>query len=234
MSPLEYDVTEIRNAVEGAGTDEDTLSEILGSRKVGRIRDIIKLYYEKYGEKLEERVIDETSGDYQKLLVSILTCGRDESTLVNQSQVNKDVKDLYDAGEGKWGTNESVFIRVFGLRSSTQLAAINTTYLNTYKSSLFDVVDSEFSGDVKVLLQTILHAHINPADYFASRIYKACKGLGTNDSLLIRSLIVTDECLLAEIKSIYPKKYGMTLEAQVEDETSGDYKRMLIALINSP
>jgi hypothetical protein len=234
MSPVEYDVEEIRNAVQGVGTNEDTLSEMLGTRRVGRIRDIIKVYQQKYNEKLEDRILDETSGDYQKLLVSLLSCNRDESNNVDQNLVNQDAKDLYDAGEGKWGTNESVFIRIFGLRNVPHLTELNKVYYITHKKTLNEVVESEFSGDMKILLQTIIHSHLNPADYFATRIYNACKVLGTNDSVLIRTLIITDECLLSHIKDLYPKKYGMTLLAQVEDETSGDYKKMLLGLINSP
>jgi len=82
-------------------------------------------------------------------------------------------------------------------------------------------------------LQTILHSHINPADYYAARIYKACKGWGTNDSMLIRALIVMDEVYMEEIKKIYKSKFGMTLAEQINDETSGDYKKMLLLLINS-
>lgn len=68
MSPVEFDVSEIYNAVKGAGTDEDTVSEIIGSRSNYRLREIKKVYKEKYGEELEARIRDETSGDYKKLL----------------------------------------------------------------------------------------------------------------------------------------------------------------------
>ena len=232
LSPIEYDVLEIYNAVKGMGTDEDTLTEILGSRSNYRLRDIKKLYYEKYKEKLEDRVIDETSGDYKSLLISILQCNRDESQNVNEGLVDQDVKDLYKAGEGRWGTDEEVFNRIFALRSSYHLRALNNSYKKINGKNLLEVVESEFSGDLKVLLKTILHSHINPADYYAHRIYKACKGWGTNDSMLIRSLITMDEVYMEEIKNIYKSKFGMTLAQQITDETSGDYKKMLLELIS--
>ncbi len=104
-------------------------------------------------------------------------------------------------------------------------------YFAKYKKTLFDVFESEFSGDIKVLIKTILHSHIDPADYFAERIYKACKGWGTNDNVLIRCLITMDEVFIHEIKKIYVKKYGMTLFQQISDETSGDYKKLLLNII---
>jgi len=234
LSPVEYDVTELRKAMEGMGTDEDTVSEIIGSRSNYRLEEIKGLYKLKYNEDLESRIKSETSGDYRKLLISVLQCGRNESTDVDSNLVASDVADLYKAGEGKWGTDEEVFNRIFALRNSYHLREMNSLYQKQRGKNLLEVVDSEFSGDVKVLLKTILHSHINPADYYATRIYKACKGFGTNDSVLIRSLVVMDEVYLGEIKKIYQSKFGMTLRDQIIDETSGDYKNMLLALVDTP
>lgn len=83
-------------------------------------------------------------------------------------------------------------------------------------------------------MKTILHSHINPADYYATRIYKACKGFGTDDGILVRSLVVMDEVYLGEIKKIYQSKFGMTLRDQINSEVSGDYKNMLLALVDTP
>ena len=201
LSPVEYDVEEIFKSVDGAGTNvrvnlitehsiqEDTLTEILGSRSNSRLEEIKKLYETKYKESLEKRIKSECSGDYRNLLISILQCKRDESNSAHSVMVNQDVANLYNAGEGKCkiklfliklkgGTDEEVFNTIFALRSSAHLAAVNQTYLANYHKNLLDIVESEFSGDIKVLLKTILHSHINPIDYFAGRIYKACKGFG--------------------------------------------------------
>ena len=48
--------------------------------------------------------------------------------------------------------------------------------------------------------------------------------------MLIRVLITTDEELMGDIRKIYKEKYGMSLEQQIEDECSGDYKKMLIEM----
>lgn len=233
LSPVEYDVSELYEAFEGAGTDDDSVIEIIGTRNNKRLQDVKTLYKQKHGETLEARVKDETSGDFRNLLIALLQCTRDESNSVNQFQVEKDVEALYKAGEGKCGTDEETFIRIFSLRNPAHLSSLNMYYKQRYKKSLIDVIDSEFSGDVKNLLKTILHSHVNPADYFADRIYKACKGAGTNDRVLVRSLITTDECLLLEIKKIYELKFGMKLENQIISETSGDYQKMLLGLISS-
>jgi hypothetical protein len=231
-SPVEYDVEAIFEACEGMGTDEDTVTEILGSRTSSRLAEIKNLYQILHKESLEKRIISETSGNYKKLLVSILQCKRDESNFIDNNLIEQDVLRLYKAGEGKWGTDEEVFNEIFALRSASHLAAMNQAYLAKYKKDLFEIVDKEFSGDIRVLLKTILHSHINTVDYFATRIYKACKGAGTNDKVLIRVLITMDEVYMEEIKKLYKQKYKMTLEEQIKDECSGDYKNMLIELVS--
>jgi hypothetical protein len=232
-SPVEFDVIEIYNAVKGWGTNEDTLNEIFGSRSNFRLNQVKQLYQTMYGENLEQRIVGETSGDYQKLLIALLQCKRDETNNVNRPQIEKDVLDLYNAGEAKWGTDEDIFVRIFAMRSATHLYHVNNLYQSTYGKNLLQVIDSEFSGNLKILLKTILHSHVNPADYFTDRVYYACKGFGTNDSVLIRTLITIDEAFLSEVKKIYVTKFKMTLEDQIKDETSGDYKAMLLEMVKS-
>jgi hypothetical protein len=233
LSPVEYDVNQIRKAMEGSGTDENVLSEIIGSRSNYRLKEIISLYKVRYDEHLEDRVKSECSGDYGTLLVSLLQCSRDSSNTVNEDQVQEDANALYKAGEGKWGTDEETFNRIFALRNSHHLKRVNQVYMEQRKSSLLDVVEDEFSGDMKNLLATVLHSHINPADYFATRIYKACKGVGTDEETVTRALVVMDEVYMEQMKQIFQVRYGVSLREMIDSECSGNFKRMLLALMDS-
>jgi len=231
-TPLDYDTSELYYAMKGMGTNEDTLIEIIGTRSNSQLEAIKKRFKELYNKDLEDEVKDETSGRLQKLLLSILACNRSELTKneIDTDKLDKDVKDLYDAGENKVGTDESVFNKIYCMRSYAELQYINKQYLKHCGKDLIKVTESEFSGDERRLLKTIMHYAMDPADYFAKRIYKACKGLGTNDAVLIRCLVSRDEIDLKQIKEIYPKKYGMTLYEEIKDETSGDYKNILLQI----
>ena len=63
---------------------------------------------------------------------------------------------------------------------------ISREYHKKYNKSLMKVIDSEFSGDIKKLIKTVLYANISPSEYFATRINIAVKGLGTNEKILKR------------------------------------------------
>jgi hypothetical protein len=229
-TPIDYDVTELYWAMKGAGTNEETLIEIIGTRNNETLKKIKLRFKELYQKELEEWLKDETSGEFKKLLIALVQCNRSDTTTLDENKLDKDVKDLYEAGEGKWGTNSDVFNKIFSLRSPEELRYINKAYCKQMGKDLFKVIDSEFSGDAQKLYKTVLHAVINATDYFAERIRWACKGWGTNDDVLIRVLVSRDEIDLKQIKEIYPKKFGKTLYQEIKDETSGDYKNLLMAI----
>uniref|UniRef100_A0A8C7S027 Annexin n=1 Tax=Oncorhynchus mykiss TaxID=8022 RepID=A0A8C7S027_ONCMY len=104
MTAPVYDAYELRNAMKGAGTEEAALIDILASRTNAEIRAIAAVYIKDYEKNLEEDIDGDTSGMFQRVLVSLLTAGRDESNTVDEAQAVKDAKDIYEAGEARWGT----------------------------------------------------------------------------------------------------------------------------------
>jgi hypothetical protein len=64
-----------------------------------------------------------------------------------------DAQLLYDKGEGRLGTDDSTFIRIFTSRSVAQLRVIDKFYRETKKKhSLQQAISSETSGDFKDIL----------------------------------------------------------------------------------
>ena len=146
-----------------------------------------------YKANLEEEVASETLGDVKRLLISTLQFNRGENTNLDIDALNKDLQDLYEAGESQWGTDEFTFNKVFSIRSQAELKYLDNKYAEVARKSLFSVIDSEFSEDLTSLIKVILLAQANPSEFFATRIRKACIGVGIIDNLLIRVLITRDE-----------------------------------------
>ena len=67
------------------------------------------LYKQLHNKTLEDAVISETSGNLKRLLVSMLQANRPEGNQINRTKARKDAKDLHEAGEKKFGTDESRF-----------------------------------------------------------------------------------------------------------------------------
>lgn len=68
--------------------------------------------------------------------------------------------------------------------------------------------------------------------YWATRLHEAMAGLGTDDKALINIVVARSEIDLGNIKQEFEKVYEQSLESWVEDECSGDYKKILVALVS--
>ncbi len=81
-----------------------------------------------YSKPLEKDVKSDTSGDFRRLLVSLMQGKRPETTEVNVDQAKQDAQSLLDAGAAKFGTDEARFNVLFCDRSDSQLRAIFDQY----------------------------------------------------------------------------------------------------------
>ena len=231
MTPTEYDAYCLYKAMKGLGTNEGVLSEIIGSRTPYELALIKQNYLMNYGESLEKAVEGDTSGDYRNLLLALLACRRSMNPQPDVAGCAADAAVLYQAGEGRWGTDEDTFIRVFATRSPADLVLINQYYRQHVGKGLLGAIDSEFSGDTKELLDTIVRAQVDRPGYFADRIHESVAGVGTNDSRLIRNILSRSDKDMPEIMQAYRQKYGTDMVADVNSDTSGDYRRVLNAIL---
>lgn len=69
---------------------------------------------------------------------------------------------------------------------------------------------------------------LNP---FPQALRKAMKGLGTNDTALIRVVVTRAEIDMQYIKAEYHKKYHKQLSEAIHSETSAHYRTFLLALV---
>uniref|UniRef100_A0A8C4HP71 Annexin n=1 Tax=Dicentrarchus labrax TaxID=13489 RepID=A0A8C4HP71_DICLA len=124
MTPTQFDASQLREAIKGAGTDEACLIEILSSRSNADICEITRIYKAEYGKSLEDAIISDTSGHFRRLLVSLSQGNRDERETVDVSLAKQDAQKLYAAGENKVGTDESQFNAILCARSKPHLRAV--------------------------------------------------------------------------------------------------------------
>ena len=229
--PIDYDCLSLRAAMKGIGTDEDTLIEIIATRPGYMIKQIIERYpVIVEGRNLVEDIKSETSGAFRRLLVSLLQGSRSDNTEPNIEECEKMAKELYEAGEKKWGTDDSVFNRIFALRSPMEIACISRAYHKLTGHTVLQAINNEFSGDIKKLLTAVVYAVISPSEFFATKVNKAIKGLGTNDKLLIRIMVTRNEIDMNHIKQYYKQLFKKDMIDDIKGDTSGDYRKLLLRL----
>uniref|UniRef100_A0AAX7TSX8 Annexin n=1 Tax=Astatotilapia calliptera TaxID=8154 RepID=A0AAX7TSX8_ASTCA len=229
-TPAYHDAKEIHDAITGAGTNERCLIEVLASRNNKQIHDMVAAYKDAYGRDLEEDVIADTSGHFKKMLVVLLQGTRDESGVVDADLVQQDAQDLYAAGEEQWGTDEAKFIMILGNRSVTHLRMVFDEYEKIAEMSIEDSIKNELSGDFERLMLAVVQCIRSVPMFFAKRLYKSMKGLGTADNTLIRIMISRSEIDMLDIRECFRLRYEKSLYNMIKDDTSGDYKRTLLNL----
>ncbi|XP_035234523.1 annexin A4-like [Anguilla rostrata] len=230
MTAPAYDAYELRNAIKGAGTDEACLTEILASRSNEEIKAFTEAYKKEYGESLEDDICGDTSGMFQRVLVSLLTAGRDKSDGVDEAQAVKDAKDMFEAGEACWGTDEAKFLSVLCVRSRKHLLRVFEEYKKISGREIEESIKREMSGNLEDVFLAIVSCIRSRPTFFAERLYKSMKGMGTNDDTLIRIMVSRAEIDMEDIKKQFFKKYGKTLYSFIKSDVSGDYRNILLEL----
>ncbi len=128
---------------------------------------------------------------------------------------------LQQAGKGKVGTDESVFVRIICSRSYQQLSATFAIYAQIANVDIEKSIKSEMSGDLeraclaigksplyRKWLYSLFHncftylfnsakAVNNKPKYYAEQLHEAMAGAGTKDEDLIRLLVCVSEVRLS-------------------------------------
>ncbi|KFO20427.1 Annexin A13 [Fukomys damarensis] len=230
--PSEYTARQLQKAMKGLGTDEAVLIEVLCTRTNKEIKAIKEAYQRLFDRNLESDVKGDTSGNLRKILVSLLQADRDEGSEVDKELASRDAKDLYDAGEGRWGTEELTFTEVLAQRSHAQLRATFLAYQLLIGKDMEEAIEEETSGDLQKAYLTLVRCARDREGYFADRLYQAMKGAGTDEETLIRIIVTRAEVDLQGIKARFQEKYQKSLSDMVSSDTSGDFKKLLVALLH--
>ncbi|KAL5703234.1 hypothetical protein ACHQM5_028349 [Ranunculus cassubicifolius] len=227
--PAGRDALIVREAL--TALDLKVVTEVICSRTPTQIQVFMQIYYSRFGARLEQDIESQVTGDVQKLLHAYVTNRRYEGYEVDRMAADTDAKALFKAGEHKLGTDEKTFNTIFSTRSSAHLAAVSSAYHNMYGNSLEKAIKKETSGLYEFALLTILRCAESSPMYFAKALHKAMKGMGTNDSTLIRIVVTRTEIDMHYIKDAYLKKYKKPLSEAIKSETSSHYGKFLLSLI---
>ncbi|XP_077999642.1 annexin A13-like [Glandiceps talaboti] len=179
-TPIQYDAKCLMKTMKGLGTDEDTMIEIICTCSNEEMQELKEAYLKEYGKSLEDAVKDDTSGDFRRMMVSLIQAGRSMDK-ADPASAAADAQALYDAGEGRWGTDESVFNAILVTRSFSQLRAILIEYEKLANRPLMEEIDSELSGDFKKAIKTIIRVLQDKTLYYTERLHKSMKRKNTHD-----------------------------------------------------
>lgn len=232
--PLMHDARCAREAIEGLGTKEWMLNDVLLGRSNADLSAIKTAYEQTYRKALAADVAGDLSFKTAELFKSVLRAQRhEESFPVNPASVEAEVRALHEATAGRVVNNVSEVCGIFARSSDAELRALDQGFQARYHASLEKHVEKEFAGHMEGVLLQMLRSAKDPAMRDAVLLEECMAGMGTKDEKLVVRVVRVhwNRDHKEQVKRAYRLKYGKDLVQRVKGETSGDYQRLMVALL---
>ncbi|KAK0722065.1 hypothetical protein B0T26DRAFT_749522 [Lasiosphaeria miniovina] len=232
--PLQTDVFMLHEAMSGPGTKEKVLNDVLLGRSNADLNAIKGAYQLTYRKRLEDDVRGDLSMQTERHFMIVLGAQRaEDSAPVVKAEVDRDVNELYNATEGKIGTDEMKVCSILSTRNDNQIRAIAAEYQKKYARNLEHVIRKEFSGHMEDALLFQLRHGLDRYMHQAQLLEDAMAGAGTEDTLLVSRVVRShwDRNNMANVRAAYEQRYRTNLAKRIRGETSGHYERLLLACI---
>ncbi|CAL5990960.1 Annexin_2 [Hexamita inflata] len=218
----QYWARKIREAVEGCGTDERALIELVLMADAQDMVAIRAEYFRLYLKDVIEDISDDIAknADWARLVRGWICQMR-----YPRGTPEQDADALYIAAKGA-GTDENVFIRIFCSSTHEEFNQICAIYAQKYKKTLRETVIKEFTGKSEkafLLAHDYLQSPVNGCAYI---IRDSIKGAGTRDRSLINVSVLFRDRFSQGINEMY-KQYG-SLAKDIKGDTSGWYEKTLL------
>lgn len=217
----QVDAATLRKAMKGFGCDEKALIDVICRRNNQQRQEIAKVFKTNFGKDLIENIQSETRGNFEKLLVALLTPILDFYC-----------KEIKDAMAGI-GTDEDVLIEILCTLSNHEINTIKNHYQGLYGKDLESEIIGETSGNFKRLLVSLCTANrdesgatdVERAKADATALLRAGELMfGTDESVFNSILCQRNYEQLKLIFREYETMTGHSFEKAIENEFSGDVK----------
>ena len=199
------DACDIKQAMAGWGTDEDTLSNILSARTQEQVtlakQSYADLYDEDTSTTLEDDIKAETSGDYSSFMLYLM---RDPAEC-NAVAFRRAIKGF--------GTNDDLLLLLCCSLDARELADAKRAYARLYGRVLLRDVRSDTSGDYRATLTQILRCQRTTkttlsraeARRYAEMLWAAGEGLalGTDEATFIDVFTTLSPAQLRQVEAHY-------------------------------
>ena len=228
--PVEYDVDLIYNSLKNDDS-KNILINIFASRPDWYLNKIKNIYLKKYNIELEEHINNDTSDEFNKLLLQILQCKRSTNQAPDIDQCKQLADDLEQEESNNLSIDSPIINSIFMLLSPQELIMVCKEYHKSTERLLTDMVNEKFKGNVKKLLNAILMAKISPSEFFANALHEALADNSFDESI-ISILISRADVDLNVIKKYYFKLYENDLADDIANKDKNEYINLLVGICN--
>ena len=230
IHPITFYAKLLKKGLKSFGGDEDIILEALSFPNKEEMNQIESCFKTETGKDLIQEIEKNFSGVLKKNLINLISTPRGESHTPNPNKCEKLADLLISVGEGNWAGNDDIFKEVFIKSSGEELILIGRFYYKKTGKNMLDIIEKKITGKNKILLKEVLYNNIIPQELYAEKIYNSIKGLGTNNSLLARVLVLRHEIDMDEINEFYKDKYKKEMKDDIIGDTSGYFQKLCLLL----
>ena len=220
-TPIDFDTEQIYLSMEGLGTDEDILSEMIATRPSRRLIKIKDRYPELYTKTLEEAIKGDTSSFYQNILIAMIQGGRSDNPYPNSQKMKEIVEKLNEDNESLKDNFVSYLVNC----SYGEICTICREYEKKTEKKILETIKDKFSKDEYNFFNMLLNYISDPGKFFAEKIH----GYKTKD--LIRIIVSRSEDNMDEIRDSYKELYNIELIDDIKNNTKDDFQNGLCILV---
>jgi len=154
------------------------------------------------------------------------TCER----IVDEGMAETAAQALRKAMKG-FGTNEKAINAVLCDKSKAEIQAIRAAFTNKVGRNLIKDLKSETGGNYENLLVALT---LGPAEYDATLIRKAVKGMGTNEGMLSEVLATRSPSEIVAMQEAYGQVFkGRSMITDIENDVSGNLEKVYTTLLQN-
>ena len=124
--------------------------------------------------------------------------------------------------------DEENFITFTLSHTKDQLVQLRTDYQAKFSRDFIKDLESNFGGDFLTVMKGL---YKDPVEYDADLLYEAMKGIGSDKEVITEVLSFRSPERINEIKAKFQEKYGKDLVDEIKSETSGDYQKIALLLL---
>ena len=223
---------ELRKAMEGFGTDEESLIRTVTAHKTQDRLKIKKAYQEKYNKDLIEDLKSELSGKFEDAMIALF-----------KDPIEYDAECLNNSMKGA-GTDEGCLIEILASRPSWLLEKIKTKYKEIYNKELEDDVKNDCSGDFQKILIGLLNCkrsyskEVNKeqCETLVKQMHEAKEEnwlIDNEQDFFYKYIMLSSPKELSQVSRIYYKIYGTTILDGIDKKYNGNAKELLNAILYS-
>ncbi|CAH1188321.1 unnamed protein product [Phyllotreta striolata] len=218
----------LKDSLDGLGTNEDSIVEILTKRTNEQRRQIEVAYKTMFGEDLIEDLKGDLGGDFERVILALL-----------KEPVEYQAEELHHAISGM-GTDDPTVVEILVVHGNEEIRQIADKYQELYETSLEDAIKGDESGTLQRLLVSLStggrdeSGEVNRDGIVADaqNLYDAGEASwGTEESVFNSILCIRNREHLRLVFDEYETMTGHSVEDAIDNEFSGSTKDAYLALV---